>query len=216
MIPYCFAVEYARRCLDLIEMMEAQARKNELVGSFALLAAAAVFTVPYERGKARHFLARDEREAALFAALKNVEKSQKFIAADFWERKPPGDWRYSRICTDPIDSRGWMDEQRRHPMDPGAANTIHRITTGDVLRVVRNALAHGNIVYLDAYGRERSGHMVKYLAFLSHYKETEAEQKEDGTYRLVVTTEDDFLNFVRAWANWLTTIPLDYRFVEAA
>ncbi len=49
MIPARFVVEYPQRCLDLIESLEPTARSRELLGSFSLLVAAAVFVIPYER-----------------------------------------------------------------------------------------------------------------------------------------------------------------------
>ena len=55
MIPARFVVEYPQRCLDLIEALEPTARQRELVGSFSLLVAAAVFVIPYERmGSQKH------------------------------------------------------------------------------------------------------------------------------------------------------------------
>ena len=40
----------------------AHRRKDKLLGSFSLLVAAAMFTIPYERLKARHPLARQDLE----------------------------------------------------------------------------------------------------------------------------------------------------------
>jgi hypothetical protein len=39
------------------------------------------------------------------------------------------------------------------------------------------------------------------LAFLSRYEETGEERDAQETYRLVVTTEENFLHFVKAWAH---------------
>jgi len=86
----------------------------------------------------------------------------------------------------------------------------------DVLRVLRNALAHGNVVYLDEKGLEVKGAKVQYLAFLSRYEETPEDREKSETYRLVATTEEQFLSFVKQWAKWLTTLPADDKLVEAA
>jgi hypothetical protein len=55
-----------------------------------------------------------------------------------------------------------------------------------------------------------------YMAFLSRYEETEAQRKSATTYRVVVTAEDEFLRFVKAWASWVGSFPLDSSVLEAA
>jgi hypothetical protein len=72
-------------------------------------------------------------------------------------------------------------------------------------------LAHGNVVYLDENGFETRGAQVQYLAFLSRYEETQKQRERAKTYRLVVTTEEGFLHFVKAWAAWLAQFPADRR-----
>ena len=69
MIPARFDVEYPERCRQLLEALEPIARKDKLLGSFSLLVAAAMFTIPYERLKARHPLARQDREPPLMGVL---------------------------------------------------------------------------------------------------------------------------------------------------
>jgi hypothetical protein len=54
---------------------------------------------------------------------------------------------FSQILTDANDTHGWRDEARKHPMAVDTKNTIATRKAGEVLRVIRNAPAHGNIVY---------------------------------------------------------------------
>ncbi len=96
------------------------------------------------------------------------------------------------------------------------ANTIKERKAEEVIRVLRNALAHGNIIYLDKDGREIAGNRMVYLAFLSRYEETKEQRELATTYRVVVTSEDEFLHFVKAWARWVSSFPLDYGVSEAA
>jgi len=99
-----------------------------------------------------------------------------------------------------------------------AQNTIARRKAGEVLRVIRNALAHGNVIYLDEQGFEKRHATVQFLAFLSRYEEDEVSRKHSETYRLVTTTEEGFLAFIKSWAKWLSSIEPDQRlvFVETA
>ena len=62
-VPSRFAIEYPQRALELIQLFDKSARRRDLVGSFGLLAAAAVLTIPYERLKASHFLHDKEKDS---------------------------------------------------------------------------------------------------------------------------------------------------------
>ena len=85
-----------------------------------------------------------------------------------------------------------------------------------MLRVLRNALAHGNIIYLDKNGQEIAGNRMVYMAFLSRYEETETQREEAETYRVVITTEEAFLHFVKSWAEWIGSLELDRRLAAGA
>jgi hypothetical protein len=216
MIPARFVVEYPQRCLDLIEALEPTARQRELVGSFSLLVAAAVFVIPYERmGSQRHPLHKAARDVDLFRALKTLRK-KPFIMAPFWNGEPPNVWRFSRITTNANNTAGWVDEEGHHPMRPHAKNSMQDRKADDVLRVIRNALAHGNIVYLNERGFEERDTKLQFLGFLSRYEETEEQKAKVETYRLVTTTEDEFLRFVKLWAKWISQFQGDDQLSEAA
>jgi hypothetical protein len=165
--------------------------------------------------KARHFLHDPHRESAIDRELRRIEK-QKFLNGSFWTIPPDPNWRFSRImrCVNYTDD--WQDENELHPMSPRASNKINSKTANDVLRVIRNALAHGNVVYLDERGFETRGAQLVYLGFLSRYEETAEQQAQSETYRLVVTTEQNFLHFVVSWAAWLANLPAEYEFLAAA
>ncbi len=216
MIPARFVVEYPQRCLDLIEALEPTARQRDFVGSFSLLAAAAVFVIPYERmGSTTHPLHKGTRDVDLFAALKSLRR-QPFTTAQFWNGNPPNAWRFSRIMTNANDTAGWEDERGLHPMSANAENSLPGRKAEDVLRVIRNALAHGNIVYLNESGFEQRDTKLQFLGFLSRYEETPEQKAQSETYRLVTTTEDEFLRFVKLWAKWVSQFRDDDRLSEAA
>lgn len=212
MIPNRFATEYPERCLQLLDAFEQIASDHDLLGTFSVMMASAILIVPWERAKERHFL-RAERGSNLQDALKRLGKS-KWLNADFWDGVPPGEWRFSRIVGDPNNGSDWMDEKgNRSFSDEG--NTINRRTVDDVFRVLRNALAHGNIVYLDGHGYEIGESRVEHIAFLSRYEEAREQRARTETYRLVTVREAEFLPFVRAWANWVSQhhIPDEERWV---
>lgn len=216
MIPARFVVEYPQRCFDLIEALEPTARQSGLVGSFSLLVAAAVFVIPYERmGSQKHPLHRAARDVDLFHALKSLRK-KLFITAPFWNGESPDAWRFSRIVTNANNTEGWRDEEGHHPMTAQAKNSVQYRKADDVLRVIRNALAHGNIVYLNERGFEERDTKLQFLGFLSRYEETQERKAKAETYRLVTTTEDEFLRFVKLWAKWVSQFKGDNLLSEAA
>jgi hypothetical protein len=108
--------------------------------------------------------------------------------------------------TDAEDSIGWRNENGEHPLKSSEAKDANII-----LRTIRNALAHGNIVYLDKDGYETAGNRLVYLAFLSRH--------ENGNgYRVAIFDEETFLAFLKAWIGWLAALPLErkLKFAEAA
>ena len=213
MIPHRFATEYPERCLALLDASEPIARQKKLLASFALLAAASVLVIPYERLRTKATFER-ERGSSLSSALRDLRKVSWPLAL-FWNGQDPGDWRFSRVVGRPDDVAGWRNEDGQ-PSVSSDANRIVRKTADDVLRVLRNALAHGNVVYLNKDGDEQPGTPVARLAFLSRYEETAAQKAGSNTYRLVTVSDEAFLSFLRCWATWLTTFPLDSRLAEAA
>lgn len=200
MIPQRFATEYPERCLQLLEAFEPIAHDHDLFGTFSVMLASSILLVPWERASNRHPL-KQEHGGGLQAALKSLEK-RKWLEADFWADTGPGEWRFSRIMDDPNNAYEWKDDSG-NPSFWAEANTIHKRSVGEVFRVLRNALAHGNIVYLDEKGWETGGSRVQHIAFLSRYEESEQQRAAAETYRLVTVRETDFLPFVRAWAHWV-------------
>ncbi|TIV37005.1 MAG: hypothetical protein E5V91_19715 [Mesorhizobium sp.] len=213
-IPHRLAAEYPRRCLQLINAVEGFAREQRLVGSFSLLAAAAVLTIPFERAQARHFLHR-ERDDQMTAAMGQLSKV-KFVEAPFWQGEGPVEWRQSHIVKNADSVEHWVARDGKHPLAKDAEDFLPGKSAGDVLRALRNALSHGNIVYLNSDGEEREGDQVHYLAFLSRYEEGADQQAKAETYRVIVTTEDEFLRFIRLWAAWISGPAIDDREIQAA
>ena len=97
-----------------------------------------------------------------------------------------------------------------------AKNSLPDRKADKVLRVIRNALAHGNVVYLNEKGFEQRGTRLQFLGFLSRYEEGEEQRKKAETHRLVTATEDEFLGFVKLWAKWVSQFRDDYRLSEVA
>jgi hypothetical protein len=213
MVPQRFVTEYPERCLALLDAIEPLARERDLVATFALLTASSVLVIPYERLGRLHPMSR-ERGSRLHRELRSLEKV-RWYEAPFWANHRPDGWQFSRIVTDPNQVSEWVNAYGI-PSASDEANEISKRMASDVLRVLRNALAHGNVVYLNEHGQEVAGTAVRHLGFLSRYEETPEQRANAETYRLVVATDEAFLNFVRLWATWLAYFPPEYDLTEAA
>src|ERR1700753_156077 len=112
-VPKRFAIEYAERCLQLMDNLQSFAKEKDLVGSFSLLVAGAVLTMPYERMKSGHFLHRAE-DSDLSAALKQLQKTS-FMSAPFWQGNAPYGWRQSRIVGEVAIAGTWKEAKGLHP-----------------------------------------------------------------------------------------------------
>ncbi len=200
-VPQRFVTEYPKRCLDLIEILDQPAHELDLLGSFSLLIAGSVLTIPYERLQRRHFLFHGH-DQVLSAASKGLGKVN-FPDAPFWNGNGPKDWGQSRVMANVSEPNKWLDEDKCHPMCKGARNTLDTHSAAEVLRVIRNALAHGNVVYLNENGLEIPGDRMHFLAFLSRYEE---EAVDNPTFRIVSAPEMEFLRFVKCWATWISRL----------
>ncbi len=209
-VPRRFVTEYPARCLAILDMAQPLAQRNDLLASFALMAAASVLVIPYERLKAKHPLTQ-ERGSELYEALHGLER-RPWSTAPFWVGREPAEWHFSRIMGDPNNVARWTNAAGQPSMSTDA-NEISGRKAGDVLRVLRNALAHGNVVYLNKHGQETPDTAVHTLAFLSRYEELGGDHE---TYRLAAAPAEQFLEFLRRWAAWLASFPVDDRLIEAA
>lgn len=210
MIPQRFVTEYPERCLQLLRDMEQRARKRDLLGSFTLLVASAAVTIPFARMTERGN-PTGRREDNLFFAIERLA-SQLFVDAPFWEGTKPEFFRYAEISTNQPDrAAGWSNVAGVHPI-----KSLEERDGKTVLKTTRNALAHGNIMYLDENGDQKPGNRLCYLAFLSERKGTDGRRVVG--YRVVIFNEETFLIFLKGWITWLKDFPAETALVfsEAA
>jgi len=203
MIPERFVTEYPERYGQLFDMLERPARDADLLGSFELLLSSAASKVPFGRMIEKgHPLGRTDDW--LFNAIESLKKEQ-FVDAPFWNGAKPRFFRHATIVTGAEDSIGWRNEWGEHPLE--TAETDANIS----LRTIRNALAHGNIVYLVKNGYEAAGNRLVYLGFLSKHESGKG-------YRIATFDEETFLAFLKAWIRRLQTFPPErkLKFAEVA
>lgn len=198
MIPARFSFEYPERCLKIMETSAPLAEEMNLTTTFAVMMAMPLLLVPLERMNAAHPMGEHVVEPELHRELKRI-RNKAFNSTPFWAGQQDKDWRLSKVVNSIEDTKGWRNSEGFHPSDPASLNEIQSADAGKVLRVMRNALAHGNIVYLDATGFETTYTPAQKIGFVSR---TDGFPW-DGRHRVLVVSEQAFMQFLRAWAKWI-------------
>ena len=215
-----FAYEYPKRCLSLLHAFKADVEERELLGSFGLMMAGALLVIPWERTKGDHVLEGDDND--INSAIRKI-KGQKFLEADFWQTNNHSSWKKTKIKGEANNPNRWRGPNGLHPFNQRTKNEMPDAKVDRVIRIMRNAIAHGSVVYLDERGKETPGEKVAYLAFVAlganmEYEALRAAQKSSDytgiNFDLVMVSELDFITFLEEWATWLSQIPLSNKVIE--
>jgi len=213
MIPERFCTEVPQRMRRLLDAMYPVAHEEDLTTSFTLMVAMPLLMIPLERtatkgGDPANAISDVDTAQPLVRALRQLKRGL------FWEAflRDPNllhRWRFTEIARRIDHPSQWRDSLDRHPMRPGARNDIKEQTVDNVLMTLRHALAHGNVVYLNEEGDETPGRRVTHMAFVADGRGTDA-------YRVVIVEELAFVEFLKAWVDWLSRYNIDSSMRRAA
>lgn len=92
---------------------------------------------------------------------------------------------------------GLTDDIARALADPSAEALDSGYTTGKLCSILRNALAHGAVMFLDEDGKSAEARPVMKLAFVS------SDVKGISEYYFLRVSMGDFREFLRRWVEWL-------------
>jgi hypothetical protein len=201
LIPERFSVDVCDRLLQLLDLLEPIAEHEDIRTTFLLMAAMPLLVIPLERtgttpkGAAKTDVSDADRDPYFSTAL-GKELAQPFAQLMLGEAKDLQRWR-SSVLDKPerLDNpASWTDVLGRHPLSDGAVNDILDLTAREVWQVLRNALAHANVVYLDERGYEDPSRRVTHLGFVSRL------DRKAPSYRVIIVEENAFSSFLRAVA----------------
>lgn len=210
MTPERFCTEVPQRMRRLLDVMHQIAKQQDLTTSFTLMVAMPLLMIPLERTNTRRSVINDVDEAHSFVAALRRLKRQPFWEAFLRDSEQLHKWRYVEITRKIDRPSEWRDTLDRHPMQPGARNDIKEQDVENVLLTLRHALAHGNVVYLNEDGDEAPGRRVTHLAFVSDPRSGSAG------YRVLIVEENAFVEFLKAWADWVARFNVDSSLRRAA
>ena len=207
MIPERFSTEIPQRMRSLLDALEPIARQQDLLTSFTLMAAMPILIIPLERIAKNRVGPRNEindvKKARNFSSAWTEVKFKKFTNVFLPSREERPRWRYLIIPKTQIDNpTSWRDSLGRHPIQPGAINEIETQDVENILTVMRNALAHGSIVFLDEKGEEKPKRKVTFIAFVSRVQGQERSSVD--SFRVLIVDEESFLTFLKRWTEWIS------------
>lgn len=214
MTPERFCTEVPLRMRRLLDDMYPMAVQQGLTTSFTLMVAMPLLMIPLERtatrGRAPANAISDVNTARSFVQALRGLKQSLFWVEFLQNPELLHKWRFTEIIDNINHPSEWRDSLGRHPMQPGARNDIKEQTVENVLLTMRHALAHGNVVYLNEEGDEAPGRRVTHMAFVA------SGLNQSVAYRVVIVEELAFVDFLKAWADWLARYNIDSSLRRAA
>lgn len=213
--PLHYSLEIPRRCLQLIDELWPYAERTQqanrpdlgpLTTTFLISMSMPIVNLPVERIE-RHRCAKkegyaDDRhiDAALTTAVDTILGAQQLAMAPFYSH---GAWSFARYAHDALFNvaRSLPDDLAEELSNDLAIVKASKMPTSQWCSILRNAMAHGGIEYLDEEGRTSYGQPVKMYAFISGTY----SKKEDKLVVLNVLriSEANYRVFLRKWVEWL-------------
>lgn len=206
--------DFPSRALELIRQVEPVARSQDRIGTFSLLIAPALIIGPYERLQTFAIRKNPQRDFDQFQwAAEEFQRvmGSPFAGADFWGAATADDWRSSSVVSGIGDPSQWMNSIDLHISENGFwSSDIRNQETRLVWEILRDALAHWNVVTCDDYYcRFDEGGTMERLLFY--------RQRSRGPWDAVSVPATAFYDFLKAWAEYLARRPArDLLAAEAA
>ena len=220
-IPQQYSVQLPQRCLRLIDALLPTARDvrmpgeedaGPLVTTFILAMSTPVLTLPIERVE-RHrgreiegYVDDRHLSAGVLEAVESNLGGHPFRRSKFFRE---GVWRFATI---PYEAglnfaRHVPDELVLKLGSPSSLLDAARMPAAQWASCLRNALAHGGVVYLDAQGQQSHGQPTEYLGFVS------GKPNDDGSFdelRVLRIGREEYIDFVRLRVHWLEKSGLSF------
>lgn len=230
--PQHYSIELPSRCFDLINGLWPAANEvyggarpdlGPLTSTFLLSMSMPILNIPLERIERQINKNEDEAYAddrqlnpeAVEAFVKVIRKG-KLGDAPFYK---DGTWRFHPLRDEPFPniSKGLPLQLAEALEHDGAVDAARAMPALQWVSLLRNAMAHGGIAYLDENGRSRHEAPVKMFAFVSgkygggKYGGPKCENADAACWfgmgkleglNFLRISEDDYRNFLGDWVAW--------------
>lgn len=180
-----FVQDFPSRCMGLLNLAESSARANDREVTLVLLVASAGFVIPFERlrkptlGKPAHPSGDRETYQEYAKSLEELMDT-KFLGSEL-HREQSTVWQAGSLRSIQGDPDSWPElcQDKTLSKDKKVSN---------ILKGIRNALAHGNIF--------TKGNPISSIIFVSVNTNNEGEVKG---FSFISTSPETFLSFLKAW-----------------
>jgi hypothetical protein len=238
-IPQHHSRDLPDRCFQLIEKLwpavqevyaDGQEHLGPLTTTFLLALANPIIVLPIERierhrGKEIGGYVNDRPLSAHLS-----EEVDRALGAARFDKSPFFEERQWRAASVPFDHQNFAlhfpDDVREQLNSDKALETAASMPTSQWASVLRNAISHGGVSYLDGQGCSHDQGRTEMLAFVSatypkYPKGHDLEGRSDTSLpplRLNVlrVSEVDFRSFLTRWTEWLKSSGLSRQLAEAA
>ncbi len=179
-----FVKDFPNRCHQIFDLAQ---KGSNLEVTVSLVIACAGFVIPFERlrppGQIPH--PSNDRENHPEAS-KNLLKllNSKFIISDLNPNKD--NWHAGNLASISGDPDSWSEIDRPKQVTKDK-------TVGNILKCIRNALAHGNLY--------TKGDPIESIIFIS--SNMDSQNKTVKNYSYVCVSPSEFSKFLRNWFNFL-------------
>lgn len=208
-IPTNFSLEVPQRAHGIIckfydRSIGSEEMRLPSKATFLLSASMPIVIVPFERIK--KYTSRTVHNKKLKGEINKIFKPrQKICKKDFFEQNL---WQYVS-CN---ERKGFQNlATKRLPSDivkkldlQKAKESAGELTTLNFFRNLRNALAHGGVLYLNEHGRSYHGDIVRGFVFVSRN-----DRENPAEFHILRIKMDDYRNFLKLWVAWMDKDPFN-------
>lgn len=185
-----FIIDFPSRCNELLKQMQTDGRMAHRNVTSMLAIAAAGFVIPFERLKADHPGRDKDSYEEVASQLKQLQEAP-FIGSTLWPNDR-GSWLYGDVPHPRLPPDEWPDLiTPRFDFRPKTFKTLN---------IIRNALAHGNII--------TTGGTIRQIIFVS------SKNRERTEFHFVAVSPKDFLILLTNWFIFLGATNMPTGFVS--
>ena len=133
--------------------------------------------------------------------VRRVFKLHRFESAPFFVG---GHWRFTDFAYNGENlSQHFPERIAQRLAAPEAVDAAANLQVTEWASCLRNALAHGGVIYVDGDGRQSHGQKAEGFIFVSaKYPDRDTRQPPESL-KILRISEVDFQSFLRRWVDWL-------------
>lgn len=188
--------DFPIRCGEILTNFQELSKKNNGEITLLFMVAAAAIPIPFEHLKKptdriKHVAHEREKYQAATGKFSNL-CGQNFLGSDLWSDKPES-WMIGEVDSEQFynELESWVGKRVELRNDQKVI---------DILRLLRNAFAHGNIFTLESHTDE-----IQEIVFLEKIMKN---RSFTGKYKFLTVTPRDFRKLMMGWIKFLSELQI--------